>query len=83
MGGDPVRRGASAAFILANSISGLAGNLASVGRLPAATPLWLGAVAVGGLIGSGLGAGRMPAPGIRRALAVVLLVAGLKLLLLP
>ena len=75
--------GASAAFILANSISGLAGNLASVGRLPAATPLWLGAVAVGGLIGSGLGSGRMPAPGIRRALAVVLLVAGLKLLLLP
>ncbi len=75
--------GSSAAFILANSISGLAGNLASVGSLPAATPLWLGAVAVGGVIGSELGSRRMPAPWVRRALAAVLLIAGLKLLLLP
>lgn len=75
--------GSSAAFILANSISGLAGNLASVGSLPAATPLWLGAAAVGGVIGSELGSRRMPAPWVRRALAGVLLLAGLKLLLLP
>jgi len=75
--------GASAAFILANSISGLAGNVASVGSLPAATPLWLGAVAVGGAFGSQLGSRRMPAPWIRRALAAVLLVAGLKLIFLP
>jgi uncharacterized membrane protein YfcA len=75
--------GSSAAFILANSISGLAGNLASVGSLPPAIPLWLGAVAVGGAIGSQLGSRRMPAPWIRRALAVVLLVAGLKLIFLP
>lgn len=75
--------GTSAAFILANSISGLAGNLASVGSLPPAIPLWLGAVAVGGAIGSQLGSRRMPAPWIRRALAAVLLVAGLKLIFLP
>ncbi len=75
--------GSSAAFILANSISGLAGNLASIGSLPAATPLWLGAVAIGGGIGSELGSRRMPARWIRRALAGVLLIAGLKLLLLP
>lgn len=75
--------GTSAAFILANSISGLAGNIGSVGRLPAAIPLWLGAVAVGGVIGSELGARRMPAPWVRRALAAVLLVAGLKLIFLP
>jgi uncharacterized membrane protein YfcA len=75
--------GTSAAFILANSISGLAGNLASVGSLPSAIPLWLGAAAVGGAIGSQLGSRRMPAPWIRRALAAVLLVAGLKLIFLP
>jgi uncharacterized membrane protein YfcA len=75
--------GTSAAFILANSISGLAGNLTSIGSLPPAMPLWLGAVAVGGAVGSQLGSRRMPAPGIRRSLAAVLLVAGLKLILLP
>lgn len=75
--------GTSAAFILANSISGLAGNLASVGSLPSAIPLWLGVVAVGGAVGSQLGSRRMPAPWIRRALAAVLLVAGLKLIFLP
>jgi hypothetical protein len=75
--------GSSAAFILANSIAGLAGNIASVGSLPSALPLWLGAVAVGGAIGSQLGSRRMPAPWIRRALGAVLLVAGLKLIFLP
>lgn len=75
--------GTSAAFILANSISGLAGNLASVGSLPSAIPLWLGAAAVGGAIGSQLGSRQLPSPWIRRALALVLLVAGLKLIFLP
>jgi uncharacterized membrane protein YfcA len=75
--------GTSAAFILANSISGLAGNLASIGSLPPEIPLWLAAVAVGGAVGSQLGSRQMPAPWIRRALALVLLVAGLKLILLP
>jgi len=75
--------GTSAAFILANSISGLAGNLASIGSLPREIPLWLAAVAVGGAVGSQLGSRQMPAPWIRRALALVLLVAGLKLILLP
>ena len=75
--------GTSAAFILANSISGLAGTLASIGSLPREIPLWLAAVAVGGAVGSQLGSRQMPAPWIRRALALVLLVAGLKLILLP
>lgn len=75
--------GTSAAFILANSISGLAGNLRSVGALPPSIPLWLAAVAAGGIIGSELGSRRMPAAWIRRALAAVLLVAGLKLIFLP
>lgn len=75
--------GTSAAFILVNSISGLAGNLASVGSLPSTIPLWLGAAAVGGAVGSRLGSERLPSPWIRRALALVLLVAGLKLIFLP
>lgn len=75
--------GTSAIFILANSISGLAGNIASVGDVPDAIPLWLAAVAVGGLIGSELGSRRLPAPWLRRGLALVLLVAGLKLIFLP
>jgi uncharacterized membrane protein YfcA len=75
--------GTSALFILANSISGLAGNLAAVGSIPAAIPLWLGSVAVGGVIGSELGSRRLPAPWLRRGLALVLVIAGLKLIFLP
>jgi uncharacterized membrane protein YfcA len=75
--------GTSALFILANSIAGLAGNLGSVGSLPAAIPLWLAVVAVGGAIGSELGSRRLPAPWVRRALAAVLFIAGLKLIFLP
>jgi hypothetical protein len=75
--------GTSALFILANSISGLAGNIGAVGNLPAALPIWLGVVAVGGAIGSELGSRRLPAPWVRRALAAVLVVAGLKLIFLP
>jgi hypothetical protein len=75
--------GTSVLFILANSVAGLAGNVGAVGNIPSALPLWLGAVAVGGAIGSELGSRRLPSPWLRRALAVVLLVAGLKLIFLP
>jgi uncharacterized protein len=75
--------GTSAIFILGNSISGLAGNFASVGNVPDAIPIWLVAVAIGGVIGSDLGSRRLPAPWLRRGLALVLLVAGLKLIFLP
>jgi uncharacterized protein len=75
--------GASAAFILANSVAGLAGNLGSVGHVPPAIPLWLGAVAIGGVVGSELGSRRLPPPAFRRALAAVLVIAGLKLIFLP
>jgi uncharacterized membrane protein YfcA len=75
--------GTSAIFILANSVSGLAGNFGAVGNIPAAIPLWLIVVAIGGAIGSDLGSRRLPAPWVRRGLAAVLLVAGLKLIFLP
>ena len=75
--------GTSAIFILANSISGLAGNFGAVGHVPSAIPAWLVAVAIGGAIGSELGSRRLPAPWVRRGLALVLLIAGLKLIFVP
>ena len=77
-----VAAGISAAFILANSISGLLGNVASIQFLPEALPLWLAAVAAGGLVGAELGSRRLGTPALRRALAVVLVIAGLKLIAL-
>jgi len=74
--------GLSSAFILANSTAGLAGNLAGVGVVPPSLVVWLPAVALGGLVGSELGARRFSPPAIRRALAVVLVIAGLKLIFL-
>lgn len=74
--------GVSAAFILLNSASGLAGNVASLGVLPSNVWLWTGIVVVGGLIGSELGSRRVAVTTFRRLLGAVLVVAGLKLLLL-
>lgn len=81
--------GVAAAFILANSVSGLAGftqsamakgGLASI-DLPSALPLWAAAAVIGGMIGTQLGTRILPVPGIRLALAAVLGVASLKLIL--
>jgi uncharacterized protein len=73
--------GTSAAFILVNSIAGLAGNFSSVRDLPDALPLWALAAGVGALIGTQLGTRHFQNNGIRRALAAVLVIAGLKLML--
>ena len=75
--------GLSGAFILVNSIAGLSGLLTDGVSLPPAIPLWVGSVAVGGLIGSRLGAGRFTILNLRRALAFVLLLAAAKLAFLP
>lgn len=71
--------GVAAVFILANSISGLAGNFASVQSLPPQLPLYAGAVIIGAAIGTTLGV-RLAAPMILKALALVLLVASAKLI---
>jgi len=69
----------SALFILCNSIAGLAGNASATRHLPAfIAPLAI-AVVVGGFAGSWLGARRFPAATIKRILAVVLVIAGVKL----
>ena len=75
--------GLSGSFILVNSVSGLAGLLGGGIGLPPALPLWIGAVAAGGLIGSWLGAARYSVLSLRRALAVVLVLAAAKLVFLP
>lgn len=74
--------GVSAAFILVNSASGLAGNVTSVGALPSAVWIWSGVVVAGGLIGSEIGSRRAGVATFRRLLAAVLVIAGVKLLLL-
>jgi uncharacterized membrane protein YfcA len=73
--------GVSAAFILLNSAAGLAGNLASMHYLPPAMPFWLVAALVGGLIGTELGTRRIATATFRQLLAVVLLIAGGKLII--
>jgi uncharacterized membrane protein YfcA len=71
----------SAMFILVNSLAGLAGNFSSAQTLPrVAWPLLVGSM-VGGAMGSHLGCRRFSPTLIKRLLAVVLLVAGLKLIL--
>lgn len=72
--------GVVAAFILLNSVAGLAGNAASVGHLPDELPIFLGAVFAGALLGTWLGVERLPRPWLLRTLGAVLLVAGAKLL---
>jgi uncharacterized membrane protein YfcA len=73
--------GIAAAFILLNSAAGLAGVLARTPVLPEALPLWAVAAVVGGLIGSDYGSRRLGIPAIQRLLAVVLLIAGGKMIL--
>lgn len=73
--------GVSAPFILLNSAAGLAGNLATTRHLdPVAAPLLVAAV-LGGLAGAYLGSRRLPIQTVRRVLAVVLVIAGGKLIL--
>ncbi|MCL6730253.1 sulfite exporter TauE/SafE family protein [Sphingomonas hankyongi] len=72
--------GIASAFIVLNSAAGLLGNLASVQRLPLELPIFLASVFAGALLGSWLGVSRLPRHRLLQALAVVLVIAGLKLL---
>lgn len=69
----------SALFILVNSISGLLGNISSTKQLPLfALPVVIAAIA-GGAMGSYFGSQRFSVLFIKKLLAVVLLIAGVKL----
>jgi uncharacterized protein len=74
--------GTAALFILCNSAAGLAGNLASVGALPPELPWLIAAVMLGAWCGTWLGLARLRTGSLRRLLAAVLTIAGLKLAIL-
>ena len=70
----------SALFILANSVAGLLGNLSSTKNFPSFGLVLAGAAVVGGGVGSYFGSHRFDHVIIKRLLAVVLLIAGTKLI---
>jgi len=73
----------AAPFILVNSIAGLsAGFVAGTAVLPQATWLLGATVLVGGWLGAEYGSRKFANPVVRRVLAVVLAVAGAKMMLL-
>jgi len=72
----------AAPFILVNSLAGLAaGFVAGTASLPASTWMLAAAVLVGGWLGAEYGSRRFANPVVRRVLAVVLAVAGAKMVL--
>jgi uncharacterized membrane protein YfcA len=72
--------GITAAFVFVNSISALAGRLTAVPELPPNIWIWLAVVGVGGWLGAKLGSTRVDSRILRRLLAIILLVGGLRLL---
>lgn len=73
--------GVSVAFILVNSAAGLLGHLASVKSIPPEIVWWSPAALLGGIIGAELGSRHLAPVVMRRLLAVVLVLAGMKMLL--
>lgn len=71
----------SAPFILLNSASGLAGNISATKNFPDFAWALVIAAVIGGTIGSYFGSRRLPQMTIKRLLAIVLTIAGLKLIL--
>jgi len=73
--------GITALFILINSSFGLLGNYSSVQNLPTQLPLFIGATLIGAIFGTTLGIKFYTANTIKKTLALVLMIAGFKLLL--
>lgn len=70
----------AAAFILLNSIAGLAGYASTATHWPTGIPVLVIAALLGGLIGSELAARRLAPTQLRKVLAVVLAIAGAKMI---
>ena len=70
----------SALFILVNSIGGIAGYFSAVGKIPMLGAILAGAAITGGAIGSYLGSRRFLPRTISILLAIVLVIAGVKLI---
>jgi len=71
----------SSGFILVNSLAALGGVASHTRALPSLLPLWMVVVALGGWLGAEYGARRLSPKALHRLLAVVLLVAGGKMIL--
>lgn len=71
----------SAAYNLLNSAAALAAILPQMPDLPPELPWWIGAVAIGGAIGSAVGARVLPERALRGLLAVLLFASAAKFLL--
>lgn len=72
--------GISAMFILVNSIAGILGSYAQLAQLNSNVWFWILAAVAGGVVGSTLGSRYFDSLVLRRVLAVVLLIAGFKLI---
>ena len=70
----------AAAFILLNSLAGLAGYASTATQWPAGIPMLVVTAMLGGLIGAELGARRLARRRLRKVLAVVVAVAAAKLI---
>ena len=70
----------SAVFILVNSTAGLLGHVSAVASVPRAIFIWAPLAVIGGWIGSEFGTRKLPVPQVRQWLAVVLILAGMKLI---
>jgi uncharacterized protein len=71
--------GVAAVLILCNSIGGLLGNIAIVKSLPADLPIYAAAVMLGAIVGTTFGI-KFAVPTILKALGLVLIIAGWKLI---
>lgn len=72
--------GVAAAFILVNSAAGLAGVLTYTPQLSPALPFWALAAVIGGYVGAEFGSRTLARPVLQRLLAVVLIIAAVKML---
>ena len=71
----------AAAFILVNSIAGFVGVLSQTSNLPKPVPFFAIAAIIGGFIGAEYGSRRIAGPNLKRLLAAVLIIAGIKMIL--
>jgi len=73
--------GIAALFILVNSIAGLLGHLSSLQQVPDYVPLLAVMALAGGTLGALGGSRHLPVPAILKAMAMVLVIAGGKMIL--
>ena len=73
--------GVSVAFILVNSVAGLLGHMSTVMTIPTVVPVLAACAMAGGIAGSTLGARYLSFRSLRYLLALVLAIAGTKLVI--